>query len=85
MPAAMPPLPVIAFGPADIAMPEVPGMEVDTCAEAPMPEHAVEAVIEPSAAVPATDELMPGVASSMAPSGMPVAPTGVPGPNRAAR
>jgi len=78
----MAPVPVvIAFGAVDMPIPEVPGMEVDNCAAAPMPEHAVEAVIEPSAAVPAADGLTPGVASSVAPSGMPVAPTGAPGPN----
>ena len=62
-------------------MPDVPGMEVVGCAEAPMPEHAVEAVIEPSAAVPTGGVLTPGVASSVAPSGIPVAPTAAPGPN----
>lgn len=71
----MAPLAVIEF-----AMPEVPGMEVVDCADAPMPEHADASVIDPNAAVPATDELMPGVASSVAPSGMPVGPTGAPGP-----
>ena len=45
-----------------------------------MPEQAVEAVIEPSAAVPAGGVLTPGVAISVAPSGIPVAPTGAPGP-----
>jgi hypothetical protein len=43
------PVAVIAFGVVEEPMPEVPGMEVVSCAEAPMPEHAVEAVIEPKA------------------------------------
>ncbi len=78
----MAPVPiVIEFGAVDVPIPEVPGMEVDNCAEAPMPEQAVEAVIEPSAAVPAAEGLTPGVASSVAPSGMPVPPTGEPDPN----
>ena len=76
-PAVTEPVAVIAV---DVAMPEVPGMEVVDCAEAPIPEHAAEAVIEPSAAVPAAFGLTPGVASSVAPSGIPVAPTGAPGP-----
>jgi len=81
VPVVMAPVAVIVFGVVEVPMPEIPGTAVDNCAEAPMPEHAVEAVIEPSAAVPAADGLTPGVASSVAPSGMPVAPTGAPGPN----
>jgi hypothetical protein len=77
-PAVTEPGAVIAV---DDAMPDVPGMEVVDCAEAPMPEQAVEAVSEPSAAVPATLALTPGVASSVAPSGIPVVPTAAPGPN----
>jgi hypothetical protein len=53
---------------------EVPGLEF------PRLEHAVAAVIEPRADVPAAPGLMPGVASSVAPSGIPVAPTATPGP-----
>jgi len=81
VPDIMAPVVVIAFGVAEVTMPDVPGIEVVGCAEAPIPEQAVEAVIEPSAAVPATLALTPGVASSVAPSGIPVAPTGVPGPS----
>jgi hypothetical protein len=77
----MAPVPVIELGAVDVAIPEVPGTEVVVCAETPMPEHADEAVIEPSAAVPTGGVLTPGVASSVAPSGIPVTPTGAPGPN----
>ena len=79
-PDVMAPVAVIVLDAVEASMPEVPGMDAVGCAEAPMPEHAAEAVIEPSAAVPASDALTPGVASSVAPSGMPVAPTGAPGP-----
>lgn len=81
VPDVMPPVVVIAFGVGEVTMPEVPGMEVVGCAEAPMPEQAVEAVIEPSAAVPATLALTPGVAISVAPSGIPIGPTGEPEPS----
>jgi hypothetical protein len=80
-PVAVMPVDDIELVVVEAPMPEVPGMEVVGCAEAPMPEHAVEAVIEPSAAVPTGGVLTPGVASSVAPSGIPVAPTGAPGPN----
>jgi hypothetical protein len=80
VPPIMAPPDVIGFIAVEVPMPEVPGMEVEGCADAPMPEHAAAALIEPSGDVPATDELMPGVASSVAPSGIPVAPTGAPGP-----
>lgn len=53
---------------------EVPALEF------PRLEHAVAAVIEPRADVPAAPGLMPGVANSVAPSGIPVAPTAAPGP-----
>lgn len=81
VPDVMPPVLVMVFGVGEVTMPDVPGMEVVGCAEAPIPEQAVEAVIEPSAVVPATFALTPGVAISVAPSGIPVAPTGVPGPS----
>lgn len=81
VPDIMAPVVVITFGAVEVTMPDVPGMDVVGCAEAPIPEHAVEAVIEPSAAVPATFALTPGVAISVAPSGIPVAPTGEPGPS----
>jgi hypothetical protein len=80
-PEVMVPAPVMPFGVTEVAMPDVPGMAVVGCAEAPIPEQAVEAVIEPSAAVPATLALTPGVAISVAPSGIPVGPTGEPGPS----
>ena len=57
-----------------------PGLEADGWADAPIPEHVEAAVIEPSADVPAAAGLTPGVDSSVAPSGTPVAPTGAPGP-----
>ena len=75
VPDVMAPVAVIAFGAEVVTMPDVPGIEVVGCAEAPIPEQAVEAVIEPSAAVPTGGVLTPGVASSVAPSGIPVAPT----------
>ncbi len=81
VPDIMAPVLVIAFGVGEVTMPDVPGMEVVGCAEAPIPEQAVEAVIEPSAAVPTGGVLTPGVASSVAPSGIPVVPTAAPGPN----
>jgi hypothetical protein len=81
VPDVMAPLVVMAFGVVDVTMPDVPGMEVVGCAMAPIPEQAVEAVIEPSAVVPATLALTPGVAISVAPSGIPVGPTGEPGPS----
>jgi hypothetical protein len=43
-------------------------------------EHAVEAVIAPNGVGPAAVWLTPGVASSVAPSGIPVAPTAAAGP-----
>ena len=59
--------------------PEFPGLEVVGCADAPIPEH-VPAVMEPRADVPAAVGLTPGVAISVAPSGIPVTPTDAPGP-----
>ena len=73
--------PAVTEPAVEVPRPEVPGTEVVDCAEAPIPGHAVEAVIEPSAAVPARLGLTPGVASSVAPSGIPVAPTGAPNPS----
>ena len=43
-------------------------------------EHVVEAVIAPNGVGPAAVGLTPGVASSVAPSGIPVAPTAAAGP-----
>jgi hypothetical protein len=64
-----------------LAVPLVPGTDVVGCvADAPRPEQVDAAVMAPSGAVPAADGLTPGVASSVAPSGIPVAPTGAPGP-----
>jgi hypothetical protein len=59
---------------------DVPGLEDIGCADAPTPEHVAAEVIEPSAEVPAAAGLMPGAASSVAPSGIPVPPMGAPGP-----
>jgi len=63
---------------------EVPGLalaevEVVGCADAPMLEH-VPVVMEPRGEVPAAPGLTPGVVISVAPSGIPVAPTAAPGP-----
>ena len=58
---------------------EFPGPEVVGCADAPILEH-VPAVMEPRADVPAAVGLTPGVAISVAPSGIPVTPTDAPGP-----
>jgi hypothetical protein len=63
---------------------EVPGLEfpelgIVGCADAPTLEH-VPVVMEPRADVPAAVGLTPGVASSVAPRGTPVAPTDAPGP-----
>jgi hypothetical protein len=59
---------------------EFPGLEEDGWTDAPIPEHVEAVVIEPRADVPAAAGLTPGVDSSVAPSGTPVAPTGAPGP-----
>jgi hypothetical protein len=59
---------------------DVPGLEDVGCAVAPTPEHVAADVIEPSAEVPPAAGLMPGAASSVAPSGIPVVPTDAPGP-----
>lgn len=69
-------VPVIPLVPAI----DVPGLEDIDCADAPTPEHVAAEVIEPSAEVPAAAGLMPGAASSVAPSGIPIVPTGAPGP-----
>jgi hypothetical protein len=63
---------------------EVPGLafpdvEVVGCADAPILEH-VPVAIEPRGEVPAAVGLTPGVAISVAPSGIPVTPMGAPGP-----
>jgi hypothetical protein len=76
-------VPVIPLVPAiDPLVPaiDVPGLEDIDCADAPTPEHVAAEVIEPSAEVPAAAGLMPGAASSVAPSGIPIVPTGAPGP-----
>jgi hypothetical protein len=59
---------------------ETPESEVDCCADAPTPEHVKAAVMPPRGDVPAALGLTPGVVSSVAPSGIPVVPTGAPGP-----
>src|ERR1700716_2354430 len=76
-------VPVIPLVPAiDPLVPaiDVPGLEAVGCADAPTPEHVAADVIEPSAEVPPAAGLMPGAASSVAPSGIPVVPTDAPGP-----
>lgn len=64
----------------DIPLLELPALEVIGCTDPPMPEHAEADVIEPRGAVPAAVGLTPGVASSVAPSGIPVVPTAAPAP-----
>jgi hypothetical protein len=54
---------------------ELPNPEDAVCID-PAVEHAVAAVVAPAADGLAAVGLMPGVASSVAPSGMPVMPTG---------
>lgn len=56
-----------------------PEPEVEDCVVAPRPEHVESIVMLPRGDVPAVG-LTPGVASSVAPSGIPVVPTGAPGP-----
>jgi len=72
---------VTVLAPAiEVPVLEFPGLEEDGWADAPIPEHVEAAVIEPRVDVPAAAGLTPGVDSSVAPSGTPVAPTGAPGP-----
>src|SRR5258705_6415011 len=60
-------------------MKDFPELGVVGCADAPTLEH-VPVVMEPRADVPAAVGLTPGVASSVAPRGTPIAPTDAPGP-----
>jgi hypothetical protein len=64
---------------------ELPNPDVPVCIDPSVPEHAVAVVIEPVDIEPRGEMLevvglTPGVASSVAPSGIPVAATGAPGP-----
>jgi hypothetical protein len=61
-------------------MVELPNPDVAACIEPCALEQVVAVVIEPGVEVPAAEGLTPGVASSVAPSGIPVAPTGALGP-----
>jgi len=92
VPEAVPDMPVLSnrevadIPPVALLLPaiedpelELPGLEVVGCADAPILEH-VPAVMEPRGDVPAAVGLTPGVAISVAPSGIPVTPTDAPGP-----
>jgi hypothetical protein len=61
---------------------EPEGMPVGACGVEPtMPEQAVNPpIVEPSGEVPDMIGLTPGVPSSVAPNGIPIGPTAVPGP-----
>jgi hypothetical protein len=79
--ADVPVIPLVpAVDPLVVPAIDVPGLEAVGCADAPTPEHVAADVIEPSAEVPPAAGLMPGAASSVAPSGIPVVPTDAPGP-----
>jgi hypothetical protein len=59
---------------------ELPNPAVAVCIDPSVPEHAVADMVEPRGRPLETDGLTPGVANSVAPSGIPVGATGAPAP-----
>jgi hypothetical protein len=59
---------------------ELPNPAVAFCIDPSVPEHAVADMVEPRGTPLETDGLTPGVANSVAPSGIPVGATGAPAP-----
>jgi len=59
---------------------ELPNPDVAVCIDPSAPEHVVADMVEPRSTPLEADELTPGVANSVAPSGIPVGATGTPAP-----
>jgi hypothetical protein len=59
---------------------ELPNPDVAVCIDPSAPEHVVADMVEPRSTPLETDGLTPGVANSVAPSGIPVGATGAPAP-----
>jgi hypothetical protein len=64
-----------------VMAPEIPAVCISVPdAACPDPKHVVVVMDEPASGDPPVVGLTPGVASSVAPNGIPVVPTGAPGP-----